>query len=291
MSDEAVTTRSFVRGMIHADGTLHADEMYDVGDAGGFTIHQLRLCVARLTKDGDFTQEGRGRRAVFRATPALRRELEREPEFLRLAFDQDAGRATWDGNWHLVTFSIPETRRTARNELRTTLVQLAGVPLGGLYVSANDWSPIVNETVERLQIEEYVTLASAQRLLVAGETDPAVLARRLWDLDGIADRWDDFIRRHRPLVGRLTRATKRADASIPADLVAATVRFAIAFDELMHDDPLLPPPLVPPAWPGTEARRMLVTVAGAIDAARGGHALPGLFSRFGDVIDESRRAG
>jgi phenylacetic acid degradation operon negative regulatory protein len=104
--EAAVSTRTFALGMIHDDGKLMASELYDAGEAGGFTIHQLRLCLARLVAEGLFVQSGRGRNGVFTLSAQGRRQLEPQPEFLQLAFAQDNGHAPWDGRWHIVTFSI-----------------------------------------------------------------------------------------------------------------------------------------------------------------------------------------
>jgi phenylacetic acid degradation operon negative regulatory protein len=282
--EESVSTRTFVLGMVHDDGRIIADELYSVGDAGGFTVHQIRLCLARLVSEGSFTQSGRGRKAVLELTPAGRIELEPEPEFVRLAFDQDSGLAPWDGTWHLVTFAIGEDRRSERNTLREQLVRM-GAPLGGgVYVCANDWDDLVLDIAKELGVSDSVSLAVAERLRVGQETDPKRIAKRLWAIDDISARWLGFTRAHRTTVSQLAAATAKLPADRLPSLLAGAVGLVAAFDTCMRGDPLLPPELLPKEWPGVAGRRLLLHAAESIAELRGQTNLPALFSQYDDVM-------
>jgi phenylacetic acid degradation operon negative regulatory protein len=282
--EEAVSTRTFVLGMVHDDGRIIADELYAVGDAGGFTVHQIRLCLARLVSEGSFMQMGRGRKAVLELTAAGRIELEPEPEFVRLAFDQDNGLAPWDGTWHLVTFAIGEDRRSERNTLREQLVRM-GAPLGGgVYVCANDWDDLVLDIANDLGVADSVTLAIATRLRVGRETDPKRIAKRLWAIDDLAALWLRFARTHRSTVDRLSKATAKLPGDQLPSLLAGAIGLVAAFDDCMRSDPLLPPELLPKEWPGVAGRRLLLRAAESIKELRRQSNLPALFSRFDDVI-------
>ena len=69
------------------------------------------------------------------------------------------------------------------------------------------------------------------------EDDPVALAESLWDLRGWA-------RRARTLTSALGRTTDPAEGFV---LSAAVLRHLVA-------DPVLPPELLPPDWPGPELR-------------------------------------
>ncbi len=282
--EEVVSTRTFVLGMVHDDGRIIADELYAVGDAGGFTVHQIRLCLARLVSEGLFVQTGRGRKAVLELTAAGRLELEPEPGFVRLAFDQDNGLAPWDGAWHLVTFSIGEERRSERNTLREQLVRM-GAPLGGgVYVCANDWDDLVLDIANDLGVSDSVSLAVAARLRVGQETDPRRIAKRLWAIDDLSAQWLGFVRTHRLTLDRLTKATAKLPANQLPSLLASAIGLVDAFDECMRADPLLPRELLPKEWPGVEGRRLVLRASEAINELRRQTNLPALFSRYDDVI-------
>jgi phenylacetic acid degradation operon negative regulatory protein len=289
MISDAISTRTLVMGMVHSDGTLIADDLYAVGDAGGFTSHQIRLCLARLVAEGTLEQTGRGRKALFELTLAGRRELEPEVEFVRMAFDQDHGLAPWDGNWHLATFALGEDRRAERNTLREQLTILGGSLGSGVYICANNWDGLVLALTEELGITESVSLAVASTLRVGGESDPTRVARRLWAIDEIAQHWQQFIHRHRDTVERLQRAIERISSDELPGLLADAIALIVAFDACMRHDPLLPHELLPKDWPGSSGRGLLLRGATAIELLRQQTDLPALFSRYDDVLERANR--
>lgn len=290
--ESAVSTRTFVLGLIHRDGRVLASEVHDIGAVAGFTVHQLRLCLARLVNEGVFIQEGRGRRAVLTLTESSRRIIESEPGFLRLAFDQDDGLAPWDGTWHLLTFSIGEDRRTARNELRARLTELGGAALGGgVYVSAIAWDDLVLDVAGDLDVVEDVTVAVVSRLRVGREDDPRRLAERLWPLADLAQGWSTFVDEYAAFVDELVATVDHLDDV--SRVLAGAIALVAAFDRSIRHDPLLPPELLPDDWPGREGRRLLLRAAGAMNELRRADGLPGLFGRYDAVIGDvlQRRSG
>ncbi|WP_344456472.1 hypothetical protein [Actinocorallia aurantiaca] len=187
------------------DGTVGADELYTVANGLGMSDQQVRPCVKRLVAEGRFTREGRGRKAELRATEDTTRALAPNADFLRHAFQQDAGITPWDGVWHLAAFAVPESARTARDSLRETLVHLGGAPVqGGLYVCANAWEPYVEEAAHRLGAHGALTLLTTTDLRRGDTREPAELARLLWPLQEIADRYHRLSRLARPRLARLT---------------------------------------------------------------------------------------
>jgi phenylacetic acid degradation operon negative regulatory protein len=287
MIEEVVSTRTFVLGMVHDDGRLMADELYDAGQAGGFTIHQLRLCLARLVNEGLFEQTGRGRNGVFTLSALGRRQLEPQPEFVQLAFAQDTGRAPWDGHWHLVTFSIDEERRVVRNEFREQLLGLGAALSGAAYICANDWDDLVVGLADELGITDRVTLATATNLRVGGESDPKRIARRLWPLAEIGEQWAEFVRDHRRTVDLLSRSAASSSTDQLASLLATAIGFVASFQRCMEADPLLPPELLPSRWPGGVGRRLLVEANDAIGTLRARTKIPALFGQFDDVMRDA----
>jgi phenylacetic acid degradation operon negative regulatory protein len=287
MIEEVVSTRTFVLGMVHDDGRLMADQLYDAGEAGGFTTHQLRLCLARLVTEGLFDQTGRGRNAVFALSSLGRRQLEPQPEFVQLAFAQDAGRAPWDGHWHLVTFSIDEERRVVRNEFREQLLGLGASLSGATYVCANDWDDLVIGLADELHITDRVTLATATRLRVGGESDAKRIAQHLWPLTEIGEQWTEFVRDHRRTVDRLSRSAASSTPDQLSSLLATAIGFVASFQSCMESDPLLPPELLPGRWPGATGRRLLMEAADAIDTLRARTEIPALFGQFDNVMREA----
>jgi phenylacetic acid degradation operon negative regulatory protein len=279
-----IPTRMLVHALIREDGTVGADELYTVAATLGMSDQQVRLCVKRLVAEKRFTHEGRGRKALLHATENTTHALAPHPDFLRHAFRQDAGLAPWDGVWHLAAFAVPESARTARDALRETLVRLGGAPLqGGLYVCANAWEPYVEDAAHRLGAHGALTLLTTTDLRRGDAQEPAELARHLWPLQEIADRYHRLGRLARPRLARLT-----GPAGLPPSaLLTIAVELAAELTRAMEPDPLLPPQLLPRPWPGAQARELVARCWAALHAHDHGETRPVLFRLYADLAREA----
>ena len=278
-SHQELGSRAFVIGMLRPDGTIVADDLYAVGDRLGFSTHQIRLVIARLVDEGTFVQQGRGRKAVLRTTDRYAALVEPEHDWLRMAYQQDAGTAPWDGSWTLVAFSLDEERRSARNMLRELLQTMTAAPLaGGLYAHANDISVEVVAAAAELGVDDGLTVARTASLTTGGRTDPREIAAHLWPLDDIAAGYRDFVETFRPHLRR-----RVAD---PIEELATGFEMVAAFRRSSDADPLLPPELLPERWSGVAARDVLRRFSARLAGARTAAGVPVLFSRYDGLFDE-----
>ncbi|MFI6602467.1 PaaX family transcriptional regulator C-terminal domain-containing protein [Nonomuraea sp. NPDC050536] len=277
-ADVQVPTRMLVEALVRPDMTVDGAELYATGNLLGMSDQQVRLCIKRLAAEGRFVQEGRGRKAILRATGPAEHELGLDVEFVNHAFRQDAGLAGWDGVWHLVAFAVPESARTGRDALRAELTRLGGAAIqGGLYVSANPWEPYVEDHARRLGVGEHLTLLTSRDLRQGGQADPVVLAAGLWPLPEIAERHHRLAEVAGP---RLEHLRGHADLS-EAQRLTIAIEVAAEFARAMEPDPLLPPELLPRPWPGTRARALVAECFSLL--ATGGEDIR-LFRRYRDLI-------
>ncbi|WP_433413096.1 PaaX family transcriptional regulator C-terminal domain-containing protein [Microtetraspora malaysiensis] len=279
--DVQVPTRMLVEALVRADLTVDTGEIYATGNLLGMTDQQVRLCIKRLVAEGRFTHEGRGRKAVLRATDTTEQTLGLDVEFVAHAFRQDAGLAPWDGTWHLVAFAVPETARTARDALRAALTRLGGAPIqGGLYVSANPWEPYVEDHARHLDVLDNLTFATTRDLRQGDQDDPAALALALWPLAEIAERYRRLTAVAEP---RLERLRDHADLT-DAQRLTIAVELAAEFARAMEPDPLLPPQLLPQPWPGSHARALVAQCWSLLNENAGpGSESTRLFRLYGDM--------
>ncbi len=282
-----IPTRVLVFGMARADGSIAADELYDVADACGQSDEQVRSCLRRLVTEGVLRRDGTGRGAVFHTTAfgdELRLGSLRRHE---LAYRQDRKGQGWDGRWHLAAFAIPEGRRSARDRLRDRLVDAGGAPVSnGLYVSPHPWELEVATIADDLHVTDHLTLASSDDLQVGGVRSPRELARSLWPVDELAASYSRFVKDHDHLLPLLERLRERHDRIADRDFLPGALAMVIAFQEVFLRDPLLPPELLPRPWPGRAARDLLVTCRRAALRIRAEHERPALFAAFDDLIAE-----
>jgi phenylacetic acid degradation operon negative regulatory protein len=72
-------------------------------------------------------------------------------------------KSKWDGNWNIVSYSIPETMRQARDRLRLELGLMGyGALSEATWISPYDLTKEVQKLVKRLDIEEYVNIFNAK---------------------------------------------------------------------------------------------------------------------------------
>ncbi len=273
--------------MVHADGTLLAEEIYPVADACGLSSDQVRSCLRRLVTEGLFTRSGEGRDARFAATGDGIRALDSTIERTRLAWAQDAAGRGWDRTWHLVAFAIPETKRAGRDAFRDRLTHLGGAPIqNGLYVSPHPWEPEVQREAEVHHVSEYVTQAPTDELEVGGVADPTQLASRLWALDVLASRYRQFVDMYRETPAGLEKMRQRHERLTEADFLPGALLIGLEFNACFAQDPLLPPELLPRPWPGREARELLRQSRRLGMLIREEHDKPALFGHFDRVADQ-----
>ncbi|GGU49363.1 putative repressor in the phenylacetic acid catabolism [Streptomyces lavendofoliae] len=281
-----IPTRLLVHALVREDGTVDAGELYTVAGSLGMTDQQVRLCVKRLVGEGRFIQEGRGRKATLRAVADVTGALAPDAAYVRHAYRQDAGRAPWDGTWHLFAFAVPESRRTARDALREGLLHLGAAPVqSGLYVTANPVAELVEAQARHLGVLDTLTRLTTTDLRVGGTTGPRELAAALWPLDEIATRYERLAAFAASRLARLTGGPEPSDG----ERLTATVELAAHFTWAMTPDPLLPPELLPATWPGGRARRLSADCWQRLreTPVRGAAPAPALrlFALYADVLN------
>ena len=283
--DTTVPTRLLVLGLAHRNGDIVTSELWPVTEACGLTADQVRSCLRRLVSEGLFTRKGEGRDARYVATESGHAALAGTMARHVLAYAQDAAGRGWDRTWRLVAFNIPESKRAARDTFRDWLLALGAAPISnGLYVSAHRWDAEVTAEIARLDIADHVTTSSTDDLSVGGVTNPRELARALWPLERIADRYREFIEIYRDVPDELDDMRRRGDKISEADFLPGALHIAIRFNQCFELDPLLPPELLPKPWPGREARDVLARCRKLGLLTRQDKSGPALFRVFDDVI-------
>ncbi|GAA4975525.1 PaaX family transcriptional regulator C-terminal domain-containing protein [Actinoplanes utahensis] len=259
-----VSARFLIESLVRPDGTAALTEVYDTANALGIPDQPVRLTIRRLVAAGAYVQEGRGRAGLLRRAGVVARTGRHDAEFLRFAYRRDAGLEPWDGRWHLVIFTVPESERATRDTIRRTLLRLGGAPLHpGMYVSPNDWTDVLAAELT-VTADPSATGSSAPAdspapgwgwtattadLRHAGESRPAVLAARLWPLEEIAARYRRVaLLAARPVPAEVSGHSRRVE------VLRDALELAAAFDHAIAPDPLLPLELLPEGWPPVAAR-------------------------------------
>lgn len=248
----------------------------------GMSPMAVRVVLSRMTRKGWLAAERRGTRSYYGLTAKGRKLLEAGRERIY----HPPRSKTWDGSWQLIAFSIPESRRRLRDQLRTRLSWLGCGPLtNGLWITPHDVKDSVAEIAGALKITRYLEVFAGRHL---GFADAAHIVSQAWDLAEINRRYAAFIARWKGSLHHCARCgLTGAKAGVHRPCTDAADCFQRRF-LLVHEyrafplvDPFLPTALQPADWVGTEAAELFETyhdlLAGPAeryvgDVVRAGHS-------------------
>ncbi|PZR62856.1 MAG: hypothetical protein DLM53_05520 [Candidatus Eremiobacter antarcticus] len=218
-----------------------------IADVLGITAVAVRSAVARLARERWLVVRKSANRSHYALSARGQTLIE---EGTRRIYRADG--EVWDGQWFMLTYSIPEGERTKRDRIRKRLAFLGfGSMGGGVHIAAR----AVADDVERLlQTQGAAQFARTFHARTASGSDHDVV-EQCWDLPRIAQEYRRFIEHYRPLCRRAARLHQRGRLK---DAHAFALRFALTHDfrRFPFIDPDLPHALLPSGWPGTVARRL-----------------------------------
>ncbi len=156
-------------------------------------------------------------------------------------------RAVVDDGWVLAVFSVPESERQRRHQLRSRLSWLGfGTVSAGVWIAPAHLAEQTGEVLRREGLTSYVDLFRADH--VGFGRLPREVAR-WWDLDDLARMYEEFAAAHQPVLRRWSRRRTVCDRTAFADYVTALT----AWRRLPYLDPGLPLDVLPQPWPGVKA--------------------------------------
>ena len=157
----------------------------------------------------------------------------------------------WDGNWNMVTYSIPETMRPARDRLRLELGLMGyGALSEATWISPYDLSREVKNLLKKLGIKEYVNIFNARH---DSGTDPKKIVAHCWDLDKIHRKYASFLAEYRPKLEEHLKRLQAGETIEPSECFVARFNLIHEYRKLPFFDPDLPLELLPDNWPRPQA--------------------------------------
>ncbi|MEW5629910.1 PaaX family transcriptional regulator C-terminal domain-containing protein [Streptomyces hydrogenans] len=227
------------------DLCVSSGSVIDVLGRMGVGEQAVRSTLTRMVNRGLLSRQREGRRMYFGLTPHARRILEdgHARIWTRGAVDD-----AWDGTWTLVGFSLPESWRRERHDLRSRLVWAGFGPLqSGLWAAPGrvDVTPVAAE----LGLGDRIRAFHGQ---AAAPTGAGPLLRTAFDLDAIAADYRAFLARW------------SGDGPAPADAhddLGRQLLLHTDWLELVRRDPYLPAEHLPADWPAEDAERTFRTLS------------------------------
>lgn len=175
-------------------------------------------------------------------------------------------RATVADGLVMVVFSVPESERERRHQLRSVLSGLGfGTVSPGLWVAP---SVLHDETVRMLQHRNLAPYVEVFRATYENFATFADRVGRWWDLDSIQAAYRDFIATFESV-----RATWGSSSKEPRDAFGEYVPMLTAWRRLPYLDPGLPLSVLPPDWSGSRANELFADLEAQLKQPARLHAL------------------
>lgn len=157
-----------------------------------------------------------------------------------------------DDPWCVVSFSIPESHRDVRHQLRRRLQWIGcGVVSPALWICPDYLTDEVEDILAELDIRSYATVFRAQEARPSGSLRDA--AAHWWNLDALRAEHLEFQSTIAPIAERPPTGGVEA--------FAAYMRLVDAWRVLPYIDPGLPADLLPADWPGQRSIDDFVTLS------------------------------
>jgi len=231
----------------------------------GIGEHAARTTLTRMSQRGLLARHRSGAKVYFSLT-------ERAQDLLRGAEDrvwlQGAVNRSWTGDWTLLSFSLPESRRAERHQLRKRLGwEGFGLLHNGLWITPA--AVDVPKVLAGLNLDQEV---KAFRATALSPTDVQQIVHDAWDLDALAAGYTRFL-------ARWSEPTPRPAEEDPLG------RFLLLLTEwllLVRIDPHLPVQLLPEGWPA-------VVAEGLVERLRTGYEASAreTFTAFADRLPDA----
>jgi phenylacetic acid degradation operon negative regulatory protein len=232
-------------GSVRLRGLVALMECFDVPEA------TVRVVAARMRKEGWLDSRREGRETVYSLTDAAWQLLD---EGRARIFARASG--PWDGQWHMIVYSVPEADRALRERLRKRLSWLGFGPMSAsVWISPHDRAAEVRQSfADHTSVRLDVLHARSEG--AAADRD---MAARSWDLAGLNKDYGELLERYRPRVARYR-------ASEPRGREALVERMRLVHDYRLFPfrDPDLPPELLPEGWTGRAAHEAFLEAHGLL---------------------------
>lgn len=210
------------------------------------TGDSARAALSRLARRGAFVAKKQGRNTYYHLANVNNGEsAEAGSQIMEFGADQN-----WSGKWTLCAFTLPESRRETRNQLRTRLRAMGFAPLyDGLWASSLDHGDSVLKLFGELEVEQGSVFIASELL---GKDRQGI--ESLWNLDLLREHYDAFLTDWQWVLEDF-----RKGLVSPKDAFFLRTTMTDTYRRFPKMDPGLPTSALPDDWPRSRVRDLFLT--------------------------------
>lgn len=232
----------------HVGGCISIGSLIQLLGCLGVSPQSVRSAVSRMKQDDLLRADHIKGQSSYSLTPKSAKMLD---EGAARIFEFPAPRDSWDGHWHLVTYSIPEISRDARDRLRQELGWMGfGMLTLALWISPYDHRQQIETLANTLGVRACIETFTARH---DGFADPKTIVARCWNLQAINARYTTFVQKYKPLYEKHCLSLEQSNSPEPSEHFVRRFSLIHEFRRFPFFDPDLPTELLPSDWRGTEA--------------------------------------
>ncbi len=248
--DKTLNTRSMIF-TLYGDYIRHYGNEIWIGslirllNEFGHNDQAVRAAVSRMNKQGWVQARKEGNKSYYFLTEiGVKRVKEAAKRIFKLKPEK------WDGKWRLLMYTIPEEKRSIRDELRKELVWSGfGTMANSMWISPNDLEEQVNGLIDKYGIHDYVDFFTAQ---YNGPGENIRLVENGWDLEEINAKYNEFISEYSQKY--IIDKNKIARGQMTdAECFVERTKLVHEYRKFLFVDPGLPEELLPEQWMGNHA--------------------------------------
>lgn len=260
-------TQNLILRIVAQRGEISSTELVEVAQKFGLSSDAVRAAANRMARTGLLVKTGQGRSNIgYKVGPAGQAIVDKFIIKLLRWHMALEGLREWDGTWLVVAFSVPEEQRGKRDVFRDRLTEMGfGLLSSSVWLSPFDEEAEVAALVEELGLDRMVAILHCDHIQMPGLAGVGELARGVWDLEPLAQRYRDFNHRVEAFVASLGRAGQGGEVDAEPLFFEAMDLQNEMLEIILVEDPCLPPDLLPPDWPGQRTHELAHAVTNTID--------------------------
>ena len=233
----------------HRGGEAWTGSLIELLGLFGLSGQAVRSTLSRMSQKGWLKNRKVSRYSFYSQTPKFLNLLEEGAQrIFQPRYDP------WDGRWHLLTYSIPESKRHLRRRLRRRLLWLGfGALNHATWISPRDLRTEVEQVVNALRVRSYVEFFTGEHRGFASDEE---IVARCWDLKRLDDYYTDLVARYDPPFQEHQARLMAGGSLEPQECFAQRFMLIHEYRSSPYVDPNLPLELLPDDWLGERATQL-----------------------------------
>jgi phenylacetic acid degradation operon negative regulatory protein len=215
----------------------------------GVSERAARSTLSRMTRKGWLSSRKQGRRSRYSMTPRGWMLIKQGEQRI---FEQPI--KEWNGEWHMVVYSIPERKRRLRHQLRQRLTWYGyGALAPGTWISPHTRSIEIKNMCNELGIQDHVEMFFCSHLGLSTDHE---LAQECWKIEELQAGYRRFIDCFQNEYHATKMLLESGSPPSPAQCFVSRFWLTNYFQSFPRQDPNLPIVLLPKDWVGFQAREL-----------------------------------